>query len=298
MRRSLSSPLSVLAPIALALASSACAGATMLVDTSDADTVDEGGSDDDDDGDDDDGDDDDSSPTSADDDGDDDTQTGADADPSDDGDAGSSDDGEGDETSSAASADATTDASTTLDDAGTTGGGEATSGESSSDGGEPGMVDLSGFILLQTDSAREITIPDGTIVPVGGAILIGRDASLGQFEDFWGVTLDDAVYIDGGDVFPACNGDETFSLLTPLRTVVDGPTPALVLSTSIERTDASADASEAAAWTSSATPNTDATPGTGLADGGDTGVPYIAEIVDATGPGNFPFEFVEIRVAP
>ena len=39
-------------------------------------------------------------------------------------------------------------------------------------------------------------------------------------------------------------------------------------------------------------------PWQGLAAGGQTGVPYIAEIVDATGAGNFPYEFVEIRVAP
>ena len=268
--------------------------------TGEADTIEEGDSEGD--GSDDDGDED-GAPTSADDaDGDDDsaeTQSSADESPSDADDESS---GAEDDSTSAATADdeSTTDPSATDDtgatdtDVSTTDAEDATTDDS----GEPDTVDLSGFVLLQTASEREIVIPDGTIVPVGGAIVIGRDASLGQFEDFWSVTLDDVVYIDGGDIFPACNGDETFSLLTPLRTVVDGPTPPLVLSTGIQRTDATADASEAAAWTESATPNTDATPGTGLADGGRTGVPYIAEIVDATGAGNYLYEFVEIRVAP
>jgi hypothetical protein len=278
--------------LAMLVASGACAGSSVAKGTGEADTVDEGGSDDDaDDEDAHDDDSDDGPPTSAGDAEDTDTDSSDDETASDD----ASSSGAGDEDTTAAD-----DTTSTADDAGTTDDGESSDAEDATtdDSGEPGTVDLSGFIVLQTASEREIVIPDGTIVPVGGAIIIGRDASLGQFEDFWGVTLDDVVYIDGIDSFPNCNGDETFSLLTPLRTVVDGPTPALVISTGIERTDASAPASDADAWTSSAVPNTDATPGSGLADGGQTGVPYIAEIVDATGAGNYPYEFVEIRVAP
>jgi hypothetical protein len=262
----------------------------MTSGTGEADTIDDGDTEADDDGDD-------ESPTEADDDDDDDDDADDDAGdaPSDD-DAGSTD-GEGD-TTSLPLEESSSDASAEDDSTGTAEESTDDAGESSSDSGEPGVVDLSGFILVQTDSAREITIPDDTIVPVGGALVIGRNATLGEFEDFWGVTLgDDVVYIDGVDVFPACNGDETFSLMTPLRTVVDGPTPALTISTLLERTDASAPADDEGAWVSSALPNTDGTPGTGIAAGGDTGVPFISEIVDATGAGNFSYEFVEIRIA-
>ena len=87
--------------------------------------------------------------------------------------------------------------------------------------------------------------PEAKQIGAVNTVVIGRDAMLGEFEDFWSVTLgDDIVYVDGGDLFPTCNGDETYTLLTPLRTVVDGPTPALVVSTSIERTDASMPASD------------------------------------------------------
>lgn len=255
----------------------------MTSSTGEADTIDDGDTDGD-------GDDDDGEADAGDDDDD-----GSEA-PSDDDDGGSSDD-EGGDTTAQPSEESTDDAAT---DEGSSGAVEESSddGESTDeDTGSPGVVDLSGFVVVQTDSAREITIPDDTMVPVGGALVIGRNATLGEFEDFWGVTLgDDVVYIDGVDLFPACNGDETFSLLTPLRTIVDGPTPPLTISTLIERTDASMPADNEGAWVSSALPNTDATPGTGVDAGGEMGVPYISEIVDATGAGNFSYEFVEIRV--
>ena len=258
----------------------------MTSGTGEADTIDDGDTEADDDGDDDDADDDDGDSEADDDAGD----TEADDD------AGSTD-GHGD-TTSLPLEESSSDATAEDDSTGTAEESSDDGGESSSDSGEPGVVDLSGFIVVQTDSEREITIPDDTIIPVGGALVIGRNATLGEFEDFWGVTLgDDVVYIDGVDLFPACNGDETFSLMTPLRTVVDGPTPALTISTLLERTAASAPADDEGAWVSSALPNTDASPGTGVAAGGDTGVPFISEIVDATGAGNFSYEFVEIRVA-
>jgi hypothetical protein len=279
-------------PACLALfAMTACAGGSMEASTSVADTIDEdsGGVTD---GDGDEGVDD-GSATAADD-----SADAADESPSDEG---SSDDaasdgaatGEGstDDGAAESSGDATDDGTTTDDGGTTTDDGTTT--------GEPGSVDLSGFVLVQTDSAREIVLPDATIVPVGGAIVIGRDALVGEFEDFWGISFSsDVVYIDGIDNFPTCNGDETYTLLTPLRTVVDGPTPALAVSTSLTRVDASMPADDPSAWSSSAAPNLDGTPGTDEAAGGQTGVPYIAEIVDATGAGNFPYEYIEIRVAP
>lgn len=284
MRRT---PLFVLACILVPFAP-ACAAGTMTSGTGQADTIDDGDTDG---GDDDDESDDDDAQTDADDDDD-----GSEA-PSDD-DAGSSEDDGTDATSEPVEG--------STDEGGSD---DASSGgleESTGDGGEstgeetggPATVDLSGFSVSQTDSDREIVIPDGTIIPVGGALVVGRNATLGEFEDFWGVTLgDDVVYIDGIDVFPACNGDETFTLRSPLRTIVDGPTPALTISTLLERTDASMPADNEGAWVSSALPNSDATPGTGVDAGGETGVPYISEIVDATGSGNFAYEFVEIRIA-
>ncbi|HWB76570.1 MAG TPA: hypothetical protein VG755_16505, partial [Nannocystaceae bacterium] len=67
----------------------------------------------------------------------------------------SSDDGSVEESSSSGSAEVTTDPSTSSE---------------SSDGGDTAMpvdVDLSGWTIVQTDSAREIELPAGTIVPLG-----------------------------------------------------------------------------------------------------------------------------------
>jgi hypothetical protein len=159
------------------------------------------------------------------------------------------------------------------------------------------FVDLSGYTVVQTASAREFVIPDNTIVAVGTVIVIGRNASPGTFQDFWDQNWgDEVVYFEGLDVFPTINGDETYSLLDPGQVVVDGPTPPLELSTVLARTDASLDGSDEAAWVLGVSPNDDSNPGVASATGGTVGVPYISEYADPTGPGNFDFEFVEIHV--
>lgn len=183
--------------------------------------------------------------------------------------------------------------------------------ESSSDGGTtddsattdatdteaPDDVDLSGWLLVQTASSRELVIPDGTIVPPGGFLVIGRNSSAASFQDFWGVNWgDEVVYIEGQDNFPTINGAETYTLSDPNDVVIDGPTPALELSTSSARIDAAMAGTADAAWESSPTPNTTAVPGSSDATGGVAGVPYISEYADTTGQGNFDFEFVEVHV--
>jgi len=289
--------ISRIASTAVLVGTTACAGASMTRGTGEADTIEEAS------GSEDEGDDgnaaDDAAedPTAADD--------GASAGdesegPASDDDAGSTDDAGDDDPTDATEdgADAATSDETT-GDPGTTDDGATTEEPTTDDGGNADTVDLSGFILLQTDSARELVLPEGTIVPVGGAIVIGRDASRAAFEDFWGVAMgDDVVYVDGIDNFPNINGAETYTLLTPLRTVVDGPSPGLVALTSSARTDASAEASDPEAWSSSASPNLDATPGTSIATGGQTGSAFLGEVVDATGAGNYLYEFVEIGIAP
>lgn len=190
-----------------------------------------------------------------------------------------------------------------LDSAGSSDGGGSSSeggGGSSSGGAETGVgldVDLSGWIVVQANSAREIVIPDGTVVPAGGTLVIGRNAAPGAFQDFWGANWGaEVVYVDGLDDFPTINGDETYTLQTPETTVIDGPTAALELATGALRNDADLDAGNAAAWDVTLAPNLEATPGSSSATGGTPGIPYISEVVDTTGAGNFPYEYVEIHV--
>ena len=190
----------------------------------------------------------------------------------------------------------TTDASVSDTDPSTTDGGTSDDG-ATTDTAAPDAVDLSGYVLLQANSFREIVLPEGTIVPAGGVVVVGRNASPGTFQDFWGVNWgDDVVYVEGLDDFPVINGAETYTLLDAARNVVDGPSPALTVATSAARVDATLSGSDASAWEVAVAPNSTAVPGLSAATGGTSGVPYISEYADTTGNGNFDFEFVELHI--
>jgi hypothetical protein len=93
---------------------------------------------------------------------------------------------------------------------------------------------------------------------------------------------------------PVINGDETFTLANASSVVEDGPTIAMATAAaqSIRRNDPCAAAGTAASWTVGATST--ATPGSGAGAGCGTGA-VINEFSDATGTGNFVYEFVELH---
>ncbi|MEM6296904.1 MAG: hypothetical protein AAGA54_36910 [Myxococcota bacterium] len=177
-----------------------------------------------------------------------------------------------------------------------TGGLDASTGGSTDTGVEPppaDAVDLSGFVITQTNSSRTFTLPAGTVVPSGGRVVIGRDASRGAFEGHWGVDLgDDVVYVDSEDAFPAINGDETFSLRDADDVMVDGPTAAIDAGQTMQRVALDA---TALAWEAGG--DASATPGDGLPDADGAGV-FITEASDASGAGAFVYEFVELQAWP
>ncbi|MBC8067778.1 MAG: hypothetical protein IAG13_05535 [Deltaproteobacteria bacterium] len=170
--------------------------------------------------------------------------------------------------------------------------------ESSSDDGETAAaddIDISGYTIVQTDSDRELVLPGDTLVPLGGCLVIGRNASPAAFQTFWDVSWgDEVVYIDGADDFPSINGDEAYSLRSPADVLLDGPTPVLEASTALWRDDAD----DLAAWNVDMSPNSASTPGISDAVGGSSGTPYLSEYSDPTGAGNFAYEFVEVCIAP
>jgi hypothetical protein len=173
-----------------------------------------------------------------------------------------------------------------------------TSMESSSDDGDTASadgVDLSGYTIVQTDSDRELVLPDDAVVPLGGCLVVGRNASSAAFQAFWDVGWgDEVVYIDGADEFPSINGDETYSLRSPGDASIEGPTPALDAGTAVWRSDAD----DVDAWNVDMAPNSGSTPGSSDAIGGSSGTPYLSEYSDPTGAGGFAYEFVEICIAP
>jgi hypothetical protein len=153
------------------------------------------------------------------------------------------------------------------------------------------LLDLSGWTLEQTDSFREFTIPDGTMLGPDQSLLVIRGAPIGAFETFWNTDLDGAVIVEGGGEFPAINGDETYTLLDDTGAIVDGPTPALGLGEVLLRDDPVEDGT----WTAAAASQDNASPGHGYTSDGD-GQPYIAEVSDAYGNGSYDNEFIELRL--
>lgn len=163
--------------------------------------------------------------------------------------------------------------------------------------GEP--LDASGHRIEQSGSALSLTLPPGTSIAAGGLLVIGRNATRAQFEAFWGPLPADVVYLNGtaitgGNGFPLINGDEQFRILNASLSAVDPltgslPVPAMASDRGYRR-----DATGATAFTEYTAPNTNADPGefTGTRD--QTGRLILTEMSDATGTGNFNFEFVEM----
>lgn len=168
-------------------------------------------------------------------------------------------------------------------------GSTSTTDDSASDTSRGGFVDLSGFVIHQTNTARSFTLPPATIVQVGSIVVVGRDATVGAFEQYWDVDLTGAAYFNTEDTFPAINGDETFRLEDGDGTVVDGPSIAIESGERLQRVDPTD--GTPAGW-QSATEAT-ASPGEDMTTGDIT---FISEVSDATGGGSFAYEFVELHV--
>lgn len=153
-------------------------------------------------------------------------------------------------------------------------------------------LDLGGWTLEQASSTSVYTFPAGTVLHPGGYLVLGRYADRAAFEIFHGVTLGpDVVYLtntNSSAAVPMINGDETYTLKDAAAAVMDGPTPAFLLTNlSHHRTDP-----EALPWTlNDDTP----TPGSGVEaqDAVFSGM-VISEASDGAGSGNYIYEFVEL----
>lgn len=158
-------------------------------------------------------------------------------------------------------------------------------------------ADLSSWVLTQTDSNISLTIPDGTVLPVGGYLIVARNASKADFEAHWSMTLgENVVFINGMDVvgnngFPSINGAETYSLSDGSSTV-DGATVAMASGNCYQRKVPVTAAGDANSWNTVA--DSAGTPGSGQDVGNPATGVYISEFCDASGSGNYVFEYVEL----
>ena len=157
-------------------------------------------------------------------------------------------------------------------------------------GGGGAPADVSGWKVTQANATYEYTIPAATVIPADGYLVIGRDATKAAFETFWGVTLGaNAVYINSVGGMPVINGDENYTLRNPSLSVVDGPSAAQPsgAARSIQRVDPCG-----ATWNTVV--ESSATPGSGAGAGCSGGV-KLNEHSDASGTGNFIYEFLELH---
>lgn len=158
-------------------------------------------------------------------------------------------------------------------------------------------LDLSGWHVVQANSAATYTVPAGTTIAQNGYVIVGRDATKAAFEAFWrgGAPLPaNVVYLNSAGVLPLINGSETYRLTNAANATIDGTTVAMPASanSTLQRKDPCLAANLATSWTTSAAGS--ATPGAGAATGCAKGM-VINEFADALGTGNFVYEYVELH---
>ena len=151
-------------------------------------------------------------------------------------------------------------------------------------------ADISGWKVTQANATYEYVIPAGTVIPADGYLVIARQADKAAFEGFWGVTLPaNAIFINSAGGMPVINGDENYSLYNASATLVDGPTPSqpAAAARTVQRVDPCGTTWNTLAETSS-------NPGSGAGAGCGGGV-KINEHSDASGTGNYIYEFIELH---
>jgi hypothetical protein len=167
-------------------------------------------------------------------------------------------------------------------------------------------VNLGNFLLQQIRPSganfilTQANLPAGTLVPHGGRVVIARNATLAQFQAFYGRTLDaNTLFFTGGNVFPTIAGQEQFALFdsntdaTTLGIGTDGFTFPVGAGQDLQRKDCGLISTASGSFNIvSATPAS-ATPGiTGL----NTVQNRICITEVADSPTNSNFEFIEIFV--
>jgi hypothetical protein len=154
-------------------------------------------------------------------------------------------------------------------------------------------LDISNYMIFQTSSDLMYSIPAGLSVEPGGYVIISRDSDKDNFEGFWGVVLPlNVVFINGDNNFPSINGEETFDLQDDSGLIIDGPTgQSMEAYSTVQRLHTTYDPTLLDSW--SINPDSYATPGSGAVGDGTAGL-VINEYSDASGTGNWRYEFIEL----
>ena len=161
----------------------------------------------------------------------------------------------------------------------------------------PAAIDVSGWTIKQLNATLSYVIPAGTLIPSGGYLVVGRNASRAEFASYFPSLPPAAVYLNSNvngscstaGCFPQINGGESFELYDPSNSKVDGTTVSLgTTHRAYQRNNPGDPPGLAGSWTVAA--ESLANPGQGAGAASASGV-RINEMSDA---GDFTKEFVEI----
>lgn len=165
-------------------------------------------------------------------------------------------------------------------------------------------VDLGGFVIENHESEpvrQSVVLPPGTVLRAGQVLVIGRDATINNFQAAWGVTFGpNVVYLTtraGSSGVPIINGSEKWALLSATGTLIDGITISGSSGKSYQRTASNGRSNPDSSGSWVVSTDGDATPGSVSLPASGQGL-VISEWSDLSGEGNYAYEFIEIYYAP
>ncbi len=131
----------------------------------------------------------------------------------------------------------------------------------------------------------------------GDVLVIVRFATRGEFESHWGPMPDDTIYITNegeNSGVPIINGNEVWALVSAVGSDLDGPTIEGDDNKAFQRVNVGP-SDNANTWDE--VDDSEATPGVCPLPTTNVGL-KICEWSDASGGGNFVYEFIELYYAP
>jgi hypothetical protein len=159
-----------------------------------------------------------------------------------------------------------------------------------SNGGGGTAANVGGWKIAQANATFEYILPAGMTIPTDGYLVVARQADQAAFQTYWGVTLGaNVTFLNSAGALPVINGDETYSLYNASSVLVDGPSAAqpTTAARSVQRVDPCG-----ATWSTVLESSANAGSGAGVGCGGGV---KLNEHSDASGTGNFIYEFVELH---
>jgi hypothetical protein len=146
-------------------------------------------------------------------------------------------------------------------------------------------ININNWTIKQWESYQTYTFSNISI-PDNGYLILSRNASKVEFENYWGNLPENVIYINSENSCPLINGGESYSLYDSLNLRIDTTYFIMDEGNCYQRESTNTDnwIVHSAAY---------ANPGSGVVGGNSSGL-LITEVSDAIGSGNYIYEFIEL----